>query len=774
MMSLRAQRRSVRVGTDARREHGGEQVDPTTLVLQLAFYSLFAVSLWRFIRRPGPLELSILAVFSAWVALFLLSTLNRVAPGLAPSFRPLLIPVLWLQPYLVLRLVDQIQPVSLRISRAVLIGTVASIAAELAAPGQPRAFVPAIAFFFVAQTVAAIRFAVASRRRYGLARIRLALVAVATAFFGGAILLLGIGSAFSLPGPTPPAVTQAATLIGLFAALGYLVAFLSPGSARRFAYRALAFDLVRSLVAPPVGTDSGRLWEQLASTAREILGARTVVIESEPGGDRLATVGGPFPEDASDAERAADGHRAMPVSTIAVRVRSAGGPSEQLVAEIEGRPLFVEDDIALLQLLGSLTARAVDREGALIGLGEAKRAIEESTVLRASEARFRALLDADPNAVLALDEAGKVTWATRQAGELFGATAEALVGVDLGDLVVLHGDATAARRSDRGVFRAETTGRRVNGTRFPAEIARADFELDGRPFQLAVISDVTWRHEADQIRERFLGVLSHELRTPVTSIYGGTQLLLGRGSRLDPATRAELLVGIAAESERLQRMVENLVAMARIERGAEYGGPRPVLIERTLKSLVEREKALWPEVTIRLVNTGPVSMVAADEEYLAQIMRNLLSNAAKYGGPGSTVEVHVIDGRDEVQILVRDDGPGFNPEDGDKLFNLYYRAAPAAAAAPGAGIGLFVCHELVAMMGGRTWARNRPEGGAEFGFSLPTYPDELEPGYDDPPEADRRPAPIIVNGSNGAGANGTNGTNATTPATPGQERKVPA
>ena len=761
-------------------------MDLTTGVLVLAFVSLFAVSLWRYARRPGPLELSVLAVFSAWVSLFVLLFVNGVAPGLAPIFRPLLIPVLYLQPYLVLRLVDQIQPVSDRISRFVLLGVVASTAALLAAPGEARAYVPAIGFFFVAQTIAGIRFAVASRRRFGLARIRLALVAVGTVFFGGAILILGIGTAFAEGGVRPAPFTQAAILTSVFAAIGYVAAFLSPGSARRFAYRAVAFDLVRSLVAPPVGTDSGRLWEQLATTAREILGARAVTIEAEPNGARLAAVGGAMREDTPDGELAAQGKargRRAPLSTITVRVRAAGGPSEQLVAEIEGRPLFVEDDIALLQLLGSLTARAVDREGALIGLGEAKRAIEESAVIRASEARFRALLDADPNAVLALDETGRVTWATRMAGDLFGASAEALVGTQLGDLVVLHADSSAGRAGERGVYRAETTGRRVNGTRFPAEIARADFELDGRAFQLAVISDVTWRHEAVQIRERFLGVLSHELRTPVTSIYGGTQLLLGRGAHLDPATRAELLVGVAAESERLQRMIENLVAMARIERGAEYGGPRPVLVERTLKSLVEREKALWPEVTIRLVNSGPVAMVAADEEYLAQIMRNLLSNAAKYGGPGSTVEVHLVDGTDEVQILVRDNGPGINEDDADKLFNLYYRAAPAAAAAPGAGIGLFVCHELVAMMGGRTWAKNRPEGGAEFGFSLPVYPDEIEPGYDEVPLSLSKPT---TNGSNGTdGSDGaSDATRPTEPAsevggpgkaaTPGTTPKVPA
>jgi signal transduction histidine kinase len=124
-------------------------------------------------------------------------------------------------------------------------------------------------------------------------------------------------------------------------------------------------------------------------------------------------------------------------------------------------------------------------------------------------------------------------------------------------------------------------------------------------------------------------------------------------------------------------------------------------------------------------------MVAADEEYLAQIMRNLLSNAAKYAGSGATIEVDVADGPDEVIVRVRDDGPGIAVEDAEKLFNLYYRAAQQASTAPGAGIGLFVCRELVATMGGRIWATPREEGGAEFGFSLPAYPDELDPVVDD-------------------------------------------
>jgi PAS domain S-box-containing protein len=526
-------------------------------------------------------------------------------------------------------------------------------------------------------------------------------------------------------------------ILAFVASAGYLAAFVPPTWFRRLVNRAASYQLVRNLVAPATTTGAGSLWTDLASTAREILGARRVVIRPAAPGDDLASVGEREAPPRSPEDSLAP-------TTVELEVRPGIEGTERLIAEVEGRPLFVGDDLALISDLAALTAHAIDREEMLIGLGEARREAEESKTIRANEARFRALLEADPNAILALDEHSCVSWATRQAGELFGGTVDELIGTELADLVALHKDEMATTVGERTVLRSETTGRRLDGTHFPAEIGRTTFELDGRPFEVAIISDVSWRHEADQIRDRFLGVLSHELRTPVTSIYGGTQLLLGRGSRLDPDTRNELLVGVAAEAERLQRMIENLVAMARIERGGDFGGVRPVLLDRVVKQLVEREKALWPEVTIKLVSSGPVQMVAADEEYLAQIMRNLLSNAAKYSGSGSTVEVSLEDGEGEVLVRVRDDGPGIAEEDADRLFGLYYRAAHQASTAPGAGIGLFVCRELVATMGGRIWATALPDKGAEFGFSIPAYVDELDiPQADDGPMHvfDRAPDP---------------------------------
>jgi signal transduction histidine kinase len=113
-----------------------------------------------------------------------------------------------------------------------------------------------------------------------------------------------------------------------------------------------------------------------------------------------------------------------------------------------------------------------------------------------------------------------------------------------------------------------------------------------------------------------------------------------------------------------------------------------------------------------------VPTVVADPTYVEQVVRNLLSNAAKYGGPAAEVRAVVEATEDEVLVRILDTGPGFPAHEADRLFDLFFRSPSTAGTASGAGIGLFVSARLIRAMGGRIWARPRPEGGAEFGFSL--------------------------------------------------------
>ncbi len=235
---------------------------------------------------------------------------------------------------------------------------------------------------------------------------------------------------------------------------------------------------------------------------------------------------------------------------------------------------------------------------------------------------------------------------------------------------------------------------------------------------IVVLRDVTKGRQREAVRETFIGVLSHELRTPITTIYGGAKILARPDGTVDEATKRAIFTDIADEAERLQRLVEDVVALNRFGEDDGDLGQEPVLLQRVVPAVVRSEEQRWPGVRFELDIPAGMPTVVADPTYVEQVVRNLLSNAAKYSGPGSTVEACLEPTEDEVQVRILDDGPGVEPGEADRLFELFYRSPSTARVSPGAGIGLFVCARLVRAMGGRIWARPRPAGGAEFGFAL--------------------------------------------------------
>jgi PAS domain S-box-containing protein len=236
---------------------------------------------------------------------------------------------------------------------------------------------------------------------------------------------------------------------------------------------------------------------------------------------------------------------------------------------------------------------------------------------------------------------------------------------------------------------------------------------------IVVMRDVTEARRREAVRETFIGVLSHELRTPLTTIFGGAKLLARETSSLDDATRRSVFRDIHDEAERLQRLVEDVVALNRFGEEVRDMGREPVLLQRLLPRVVQSEDGRWPGVDFQLKIESGLPTVSAEPTYVDQVVRNLLSNAAKYGGMDSTVVVQAERGDREVIVRVLDGGPGIDMDERERLFELFYRSAKTATAAGGAGIGLFVCARLVAAMGGRIWATRRETGGSEFGFALP-------------------------------------------------------
>ncbi|HEY0443794.1 MAG TPA: GAF domain-containing protein [Candidatus Limnocylindrales bacterium] len=227
---------------------------------------------------------------------------------------------------------------------------------------------------------------------------------------------------------------------------------------------------------------------------------------------------------------------------------------------------------------------------------------------------------------------------------------------------------------------------------------------------------------AQDVGRAFIGVVSHELRTPITSIYAGAKLLHRRVG--NDAERAELAADIEAEADRLYRLTEDLLVLTRLERHDLDLGREPILVKHLLGRVLASEERRWPLVTFETHVAAQLDTATGEESYVEQVIRNLLSNAAKYSPAGSVVEVVAESNGEDVSVRVLDRGPGLGSTDPAQLFALFYRAPGTASQASGAGIGLFVCDQLVRAMGGRLWARPRDGGGSEFGFSLATYVDE--------------------------------------------------
>jgi PAS domain S-box-containing protein len=277
---------------------------------------------------------------------------------------------------------------------------------------------------------------------------------------------------------------------------------------------------------------------------------------------------------------------------------------------------------------------------------------------------------------------------------------------------------------------------------------RAFRDATGRPIRMVGTGqDITERRRVEEERDRllqeerhaavyreaFVDVISHELRTPITTILGLTQILTKPGRTDDPTA---LLDDVRAESERLHRLVEDLLVLSRVERGRLGVDAEPLQLARMLERLVERESVVFPSIKIELRLEPRLPIVAGEETYIEQIVRNLLGNAAKYCPPGTPVTVQAErDDAGTVAVRVLDDGPGISEAAAARAFELFYRDPARSRAVAGSGIGLFVCAALVEAMGGRIWARRRPEGGSEFGFTLPLLEDDeatsIAPATDD-------------------------------------------
>jgi signal transduction histidine kinase len=231
---------------------------------------------------------------------------------------------------------------------------------------------------------------------------------------------------------------------------------------------------------------------------------------------------------------------------------------------------------------------------------------------------------------------------------------------------------------------------------------------------IVILRDISASHRTREMREAFASIAAHELRTPVTTIYGGAQLLAD--VTITEGTRHDVATAIVREADRLYRLVEDLLILARSDQPLVIAD-EPVLLQRFLPALVANE-ATRSNAPIHLRVADDLAPVAGRQGYIEQVLHHLLQDAVRLSPGRETVSVHARRTGDSVEVVVADSGPTIDVAEGGEFFELFHHSARTGSDASGANLGLFVCRQLVAAMRGRIWARPGARGGMETGFSL--------------------------------------------------------
>ena len=239
---------------------------------------------------------------------------------------------------------------------------------------------------------------------------------------------------------------------------------------------------------------------------------------------------------------------------------------------------------------------------------------------------------------------------------------------------------------------------------------------------VVTLQDMTSLNELDKLRAEFLGMVSHELRAPLTSIKGSADTLLESFNSLDSAEVVQFIRIIKSQTERMRDLISELLDVARIETGTLSVTPEPAEVG----DLVDEAKNTFltgggrRNITIDMELDLP--RVMADRRRIVQVLGNLLSNAARYSPESAAIRVNASLGDDCVEISVADEGRGVTPEEMQVLFRKFSRTEGQGGErqAPDTGLGLAICKGIVEAHGGRIWAESEGVGlGSTFTFTLP-------------------------------------------------------
>jgi len=336
------------------------------------------------------------------------------------------------------------------------------------------------------------------------------------------------------------------------------------------------------------------------------------------------------------------------------------------------------------------------------------------------QTRQEALFNSMIEGLLLLDENGRIELANRAFTELFD------VSADVHHKTVLE---VLRQHELTGVLEKVATEKQVLDYELKlgglserwlqinaAAIVNAAGQRQGT---ILVFHDLTRLKQLERTREEFVANVSHELRTPLSLIKGYVETLLD-GAKDNPEVKTKFLQTIQRNSERLQFLIEDLLTISELESGRLKMNLQSVQLRPVADRVLEDFKAQAAGKSVTLTNEVPNLTTQADAERLQQVLGNLVGNAIKYGRSEGHVKIsgRMEDG--EIELCVKDDGPGIPSEALERVFERFYRIDKARSREQGGtGLGLSIVKHIVQSHGGKVWAKSEPGKGAEFYFTLP-------------------------------------------------------
>jgi PAS domain S-box-containing protein len=348
----------------------------------------------------------------------------------------------------------------------------------------------------------------------------------------------------------------------------------------------------------------------------------------------------------------------------------------------------------------------------------------EKEMLQLSEERIREIVETTLVGLISIDERGVIEQVNKSAESLFGTDASKLIGQSASELLPALG--TKANFVEKIKEKAlgqvvETMASRRNGDRFPVEVTVTKFSSGNEERYLFNVLDITQRYEVEQLKKDFVAMVSHDLRTPLTSLLSSLTLLsTGSSGRLD-AQSTKIVASAEDELTRLIRLINDLLDVAKMEAGKLELQLDGFEVSSIVSAAVNAVSGLAKvkEISIDVVKTK--AEIVADKDRVVQVLVNLLSNAIKFSPQGGSIQISVEETADWLELSVIDHGPGIPRDSRDLIFERFKQLKGAAAldVSVGSGLGLAICKKIVQAHSGSIGVDSKEGEGSRFWFRIP-------------------------------------------------------